>query len=142
MDKICTKEKFPIPGKNISDFDDIIDFVSISPQFKSNNLNYLSSILFEMLKKSSLLSILAAWSLSKSFPYTKTITNYSIQDSSPSNTSSTTETDYSMTSWELSSLIIPLFTPSQRGLYEYMITLRNLLKEFIVIKTKLLTKLP
>ena len=63
---------------------------------------------------------MASSSLSKSFPYTKTITNYSIQDSSPSDTSSTTETDYSTTSWELSpSLIIPLFTPSQRGLYEY-----------------------
>jgi len=124
LDKICTKEKFPVyQGKNvISDFDDIIDFVSISPQFKSNNLNYLSSTFIRNASKKAAYYpyLSSSGSLSKSFPYTKTITNYSIQDSSPSNASSTTETDYSTTSWELSpSLIIPLFTPSQRGLYEY-----------------------
>ena len=124
LNKLCTKEKFPVyRGKNvISDFDDIIGFVSISPQFKSNNLNYLSSTFIRNASKKAAYYpyLSSSGSLSKSFPYTKTITNYSIEDSSPSNTSSTSETDYSTTSWELSpSLVIPLFFPSQRGLYSY-----------------------
>ena len=124
LDKICTKEKFPVyKGKEtLSDFDDIIDFVSISPQFKSNNLNYLSSTFIRNASKKAAYYpyLSSSGSLSKSFPYTKTITNYSIYDSSPSNASTSTETDYSTTSWEVSpSLIIPLFYPSQIGLFEY-----------------------
>ncbi len=124
LDKICSEEIFPLyKGKNvISDFDDIIDFVSISPQFKSNNLNYLSSTFIRNASKKAAYYpyLSSSGSLSKSFPYIKNITNYSIYDSSPSNASTTTETDYSTTSWEVSpSLIIPLFSPSQRGLFVY-----------------------
>ena len=124
LDKICTKEKFPVyKGKNvISDFDDIIDIVSISPEFKSNNLNYLASTFVRNASKKAAYYpyLSSSASISKSFPYTKTITNYSIYDSSSSNASTTTETDYSRTYWEVSpSLIIPLFLPSYRGLYVY-----------------------